>query len=214
MMIKGAVNMRKVVSFIFALVIFSGYAFADEEILFHSVPWMSNEIITRQKLEESGLICGEMHRLPFEQEDFVYLVEYVDTGFICPDYIMGLEKVTYSSDLKKLVKGKIAGYAVENLRLTFAYDGEYKLIAIKVDLLNSSYDDIKTKLTKVYGEGLEMLTDEGISSVIWKGDNDSAVVLYTQGEGLPFDLVYGRIDAVEILKNCLAPADPDDVSGL
>lgn len=66
------------------------------------------------------------------------------------------------------IKGKIAGYPIKDLILTFAYDGEYKLIAVKVELIKGNYDDLKTKLTKVYGEGEHKETEEGIWSTVWK----------------------------------------------
>ena len=135
-----------------------------------------------------------------------------DTDLVSPDKATGADEVTLTIDIA--AKGKIAGYPVNDLILTFAYDGEYKLIAVRVELIKGDYDDLKAKLNKVYGEGEHKETEEGIWSTVWKGDNNSAVVLYTLNGGIDYTLMYGRLDAADILQNCLAPADPDDVSGL
>ena len=99
--------------------------------------------------------------LTISHQDYTYLI-VDDTEFVSPDKVTGADDVTFAIDLSGEVKGKIAGYPIKDLILTFAYDGEYKLIAVKVELIKGNYDDLKTKLTKVYGEGEHKETEEGI----------------------------------------------------
>ena len=82
-----------------------------------------------------------------------------------------------------------------------------------VKLINADYESLKEKLVKKYGEGERLYDEEGLESFVWKGDNESCIVLFTKSEGIDYELVYGRLDAEEILANCLV-SDPDDVSGL
>ena len=42
---------------------------------------------------------------------------------------------TKEVDLENSVKGRIAGCPVHNLEMSFAYDGEYKLISVKIELV-------------------------------------------------------------------------------
>ena len=60
---------------------------------------------------------------------------------------------------------------------------------------------------------MKKIEDESIESNLWRGDNNSAVALYTESDGFNYVLIYGRTDAEEILSNC-SLYDPNDVSGL
>ena len=203
--------MRRIVGFvIFVLLVFE-IAAAEGDITFCNIPWLSDEATVIQTLTEAGLKRDGKGGVV--SPDYAYII-VDDTGFVSPDRSTGADDVTYAIDLSGEVKGKIGGYPVKNLILTFAYDGEYKLISVKVELIRGNYVDLKAKLIKVYGEAETIETDEGIWSTVWKGDNNSAVVLYTQSEGNSFTLMYGRLDTTEILQKCMVPADPDNVSGL
>lgn len=204
--------MKKLICLLIAVLMLFGVAVAEGDIAFSNIPWLSDEATVIQTLIEAGLV-KDGSDFTISQQDYVYLI-VSDTEFVSPDKVSGADEVTYAVDLSGSVKGKIAGYPIKNIILTFAYDGEYKLIAVKVELIKGNYDDLKAKLTKVYGEGEHKETEEGIWSTVWRGDNNSAVVLYTQSEGYDYTLMYGRLDAAEILSNCLTPAAPDDVSGL
>ena len=71
----------------------------------------------------------------------------------------------------------------------------------------------KEKLVKRYGEGERLYDEEGLEAFVWKGNSEFCIVLFTKSEGIDYELVYGRLDAEEILANCLV-SDPDDISGL
>ena len=204
--------MRKLFSIVISALLMFSFAVAEGEITFKNIPWLSDETTVIQTLTEAGLVKNGGNS-SISQEDKIYII-VDDTDFASPDRVIGADDATYAVDLTEIIKGKIADYPLKNLILTFAYDGEYKLIAVKVELIKGNYDDLKAKLTKVYGEGEHKETEEGIWSTVWKGDNNTAVLLYSDSEGLDYTLMYGRLDAAEILSNCLAPADPDDVSGL
>ena len=51
-------------------------------------------------------------------------------------------------------------------------------------------------------------------SYLWVGEDNSCVVLFNYGDEDNYELCYGRLDAADILSNCIVPTDPDDISGL
>ena len=126
---------------------------------------------------------------------------------------IGLEEQKYI--LKKSVsEGIPLSVLLKSLNLTFAYDGKYKLIAVGLSLVNASYDDIKEKLIRIHGNGeVKIDENEGIDLILWRGDNNSAILLYTLSDGMDYTLMYGRLDAEDIIMNCLE-IDPDETSGL
>lgn len=207
-------KMKKLVCIILFTVLSCTSALAGDstDILFQGIPWLSNEEVVLKLLEEKGYYrYGST--LDFTHENVSYFIAD-DTGMISPDRTMGMKDISFSVCLLEgSRRGKIAGYPVKELYLTFAYDGEYSLIAVKVELLNAPYDDLKEKITRVYGEGQVSTTEEGICSIVWKGSNNSALLLYTQSDGLDYTLMYGRLDADNILSKCLE-AEKDDISGL
>lgn len=193
------------------LIIINISALAEEEIKFSNIPWLSDDEITLKMLEESGLYRAGDHNVNLMNEECFYLItDYA--GNIVPSATRD-NPFCYSTSLKGHAKGKIAGYPVHNIILTYAYNGEYQLIYIKVELLNTSYSELKEKLTKKYGISQEQETIEGLTS-IWKGDDNSCVALFSYDDGESFELVYGRLDAEEILLNCQMKPDPDDISGI
>ncbi len=205
--------MKKIITLLLGIMIIANciYAYAESEITFLGVSWLSNEIETIQQYNDKGYICFGVTNASFTKENSTYIED--EGGFYSPVQITGRDEVCYSMNLSGLTKGKIAGYAVKRIIPTFAYDGEYKLISVKVELFNADYYDIKAKLMRVYGDGEQKVTEEGIESIVWKGSNYSAIVLYTQSEGIDFTLIYGRLDATKIINNCLQP-DSEDISGL
>lgn len=184
----------------------------DSEITFQGVPWLSDDETVARSLIEAGFLRNGT-KVDLNHENVSYLLEN-EVGFFSPDRIYGADEVTFTTALEGSVKGKIAGYSVKDLIFTFAYDGEYKLIAVNVGLIGCEYTILKEKLTKIYGEAETVETEEGIISNVWKGLNNSAILLITYSEGLDYTLMYGRLDAADILSQCLAAPDPDDVSGL
>ena len=204
--------MKKKFSLFVAMIItFFSVAYADTEIIFLNIQWLSNEETVYNDLVEAGFVRSSVNMPDLLDDDPRFINS--NSGFYTPDIIVGVENYAFCMDLKQVIKGKIAGYPINNLKLSFAYDGLYQLLSVTVDLLGATFEDLKTKLTKVYGEGEQTITDEGIESVIWKGANNTGVLLYTQSEGLDYTLMYGRLDAEEILSSCMK-TDPDDVTGL
>lgn len=204
--------MKKLISILVAVFLLFSCACA-EEIVFQNIPWLSNDSTVLQALRNAGLI-REGTALPALSNEDVTIFQENEALDYQPSTLPKLNEYSQSISLKEYVKGKIAGSPLQDINLTFAYDGEYKLITVKVTMLNTDYDSLKTKLTKVYGEGeINTVEDEGIETVIWKGDNNTGVLLYTETEGMDYQLYYGRLDAAEILAQCMS-VNPDDISGL
>jgi hypothetical protein len=204
-------KMKRISSLLLTIVIIlcNSFALADE-ISFLNIPWLSDEVYVSQTLFDKGYISekGDIYSIDSfcyikENDNSIEKVEKNDNQSTCR-----------SSKISEAARGKIAGYPISSIKLSYAYDGKCQLISAEINLIEANYSDILQKLEKVYGEGTEIETELGYKEVIWKGDNNTAVLLYTENDGLDFSLIYGRLDAEEILQNCLAPADPDDVSGL
>ncbi len=204
--------MKKLIVILVAALFLFSSAFAENDITFQGIPWLADDTTTMRMLTEAGFIRDNTLLPHFSDKKPLYFIEN-EIGHTAPDRDMEFDNITYTIDLLKAVKGKIAGYPVDNLILTFAYNGTYQLIAVKIDLAHADYNDLKAKIKRVYGEGEQKITEEGIESNLWKGENNSAILLYSQSEGLDYTLMYGRLDATEILSDCLT-LDPNDVSGL
>ena len=184
----------------------------ETEIKFLNIPWLCNETIAFKQLIDNGFLrTGAESLIPTNDGSF-YLTED-EKQHIFPTEEKEYQDVCLSFTLNGYVQGNIAGYPIKNIILSFAYNGEYKLILSKVELINAKYDDIMQKMEKVYGKGNKFETFEGIIITTWKGKDNSCVLLYNDSDGMDFDLYYGRTDAVEILDNCLQ-SDPNDVTGL
>lgn len=195
-----------------ALIFCVSIASAESEIGFNDISWLSDESDVLKALMEKGFVRQGI-TVSMSNEDCKYLVANERLGYQ-PRTNKDYEKLCFSMNLSEYAKGKVGGYPVKNMILTFAYDGSYKLISIRVELLDGKYEELKAKLTKVYGDCESFsIEDEETESNIWKGENNSAVMLYTESEGINYTLMYGRTDAVEILQKCME-YDPDDISGL
>lgn len=204
--------MKKTIAIILVAVLCISNAYAEKEVTFLGIPWMSDEDTTIKMLKEGGYIRSGVSTPILSQENMSYLVKD-ESGFIAPAKITGLENVVFMESLKEMIKGKIAGYPIKDLMLTYVYDGEYRLIAARIELYQAEYIEIKEKLKTVYGEGEEKETEEGIISISWQGDNNSAVLLYTENDGYKYTLMYGRTDVLEIITKTVEK-DPENVAGL
>lgn len=201
-------------SILLVLICLFGSASAEneQEILFLNIPWLSSDTDAVRILFEEGYVKFKMDGHIFLQEDNLFLaIDEKDN--IIPLCDNNWENFYYSLSLNDNVKGKIAGYPIKSIHLSFAYDGEYKLILASAELLNVEYLELKGKIEKVYGQGLENTTVEGYTNTVWKGKNESCILLYTEDDGLSFNLYYGRLDAVKILSDALN-IDHEDISGL
>ncbi len=201
--------MKKIVSVVFVLLLIACMALAMADVSFNSVEFLSTDDIVLNTLTEKGFVKNNTVT-DFSNEKNIYLVTNELLGFQ-PTYNPYYQDVCYSQTASGY--GRIAGYPVKGLSMTYAYDGSYRLISVKVDLIGADYATLLEKLTKVYGTAeVKAVEDEGITSNIWK-DGVAAIVLYTESDGADYILMYGRLDAEEILTNCLV-SDPDDISGL
>ena len=184
-------------------------AIAETEITFQGIPWLSNEKILIDKLNEFG-ITTSFTQLSMKQDRDAFLIIEDDTGFISPDHAFGADDVLYSLSVTGPMKGKMGGYPLKDLKFTLTQDGDFYLLAAQVNLVGATYQDIKKNLTEVYGETTEITTEEEIRYCVWKGDKNSCVLLFTYGND--YTLIYGRLDALNILKKCLNRNDPDNLN--
>ena len=205
--------MKRVILFFAVLWLLICTACAESEITFAGIPWLTNDVTAIDLLEEAGLLRANVQVIDVQEATPTYLIKS-DMGWVSPYHLLGVDEVTSCIDLSKVVRGRIAGFPIKNIKLSFAYDGDYKLIAVEVSLINAPYDSIKEKLKRVYGAGEEKKDeDEGIDVVLWHGEDESALLLYTLSDGYNYTLMYGRFDAESIIMNCMS-VDPNDVSGL
>jgi len=193
----GKTKMKKWIIILVFAILLTNIACA-EEITFCNIPWLSNEVVTMNGLKEAGLIRDGISYLSFADITPNYLIEN-EMGLVLPDHIPEYETITFSSDLSGLVKGRIVGYPIKSIKPTFAYDGEYHLIAIELLLYHAEYESLIKAFSEVYGEPNVIDIDEEFTSNIWKESDESAIVLYTQSGGLRYSLMYGRLDAKTIL---------------
>lgn len=195
--------MKKVIVILVILCLVAGNGVAEQtEVQFCNIPWLSNEITSLQMLKFANLCATDESINLIKKGKGNYIVEDSE-GIAFYHNDEGNAKITGSIVLNELARGKVAGYPVNEIELTFAYDGTFKLIATRIDLVNAKYDLLKEKLSKKYGTPVITETEEGIESIVWKGNNNSGILLYTQDKGKSYDFVYGRFDAETILQNCL-----------
>ena len=204
--------MKKLCAAVLVLFLLLGCAFAENEINFQGISWLSDEETVIRSLQEAGLVSSEYRMGMLTSENSKYIMED-ETGFVWPIMYKFYNDVCLSASLSGYAKGRIAGYPVKDLTLSFAYDGAYKLISVKVELIDGEYSDLKAKLSKVYGNGEENVNEDGITTNLWRGDNHSCVLLHTEDDGNSFELVYGRLDGIGILNECFS-VDHEDVQGL
>ena len=205
-----------VVSIVVLLCVYS--SLADGEITFNNVPWLSNEETTLKVLYDNGLIREGFSVPVFSGESGYYIIKENNLGY-CPTKNDAYKEVNQSISLAGKTKSKIGGSSVKDVLLTFANDRiDSKLICVKVVLDGESFEGISNKLKTVYGIGVDTKIEDEFETVIWTGENNSAVILFTENGGFTYDLVYGRLDSEQILKDAkdaiAVLADPDDASGL
>ena len=201
--------MRKILSVMLALFLLAIMTTAVAEVTFNSIPFLVSDDEVIAGLIEKGFVRKDTS-FALSNENGTYLVANEILGYQ-PAFNQSYSDYCFSQHISGF--GRIAGFPVKSMNLTYAYDGVYKLIALKVDMLGANYATLNEKLTKVYGSpDVRRVEEEGIVSNIWK-DGETSVVLYTENDGYDYTLIYGRTDAEEILANCLV-SDPDDVLGL
>ena len=186
-------------------------SYAETDIIFLGIPWLADEESTLNTIKESGYLQEE-YKITFSNADTVYLITD-GMDYYQPMMKQSFSDVCFSISLEGYTRGRIAGHPVKNFVFTFAYDGSAKLLSVKVELINASYHELFEKLSKRYGSSQDIITEDGITQNIWKGDNNSGIVLYTESDGNDYTLVYGYLNAEEVLTKCLE-SDPSDLAGL
>ena len=136
--------MKKVISIIVVVLLFISTASA--EVSFQKIPWLSNDETVVKALIDAGFLRGNPE-LDLTNEKAVFLTKNEDLDYQ-PTYLAEYKDYSFTATLSDNVKGKIAGYPVKNIIPTFAYDGEYRLIAIIVELINADYTSLKENSQK------------------------------------------------------------------
>ncbi len=204
---------------IFLAVIISSCSFSfaesNNEITFSKIDWLSDKSVVINKMEEY-IQYGYTFSNPTTDQGMFLRKD--DQLLARPSMAAQYTGVSFGFSLAGGIEGKIGGYSVSKITFTYAYDGSTsKLVCVKVELNGATCEDLKNKLTKVYGESETRTDDEGLQTIVWTGSDNSCVLLYSIDDGETADLIYGRLDAEEILEECtteIKTADPDDVSGL
>ena len=202
--------MRKLIILTLATILLLSCAYAESEFTFQNIPWLSDVTSVITRLSDCGFITKDRYDFVISNEKSIYIAPN-DIINYSPKIDNRYSDICLSLSLEGTICGKIAGYPVKDLIPSFAYNGGMQLISVNVCLIGATYESLENKLNKVYGEGEKIETEDGIRTSIWKSENNTAILLYS--EGLDYTLLYGRLDADEILQSCLE-ADPKDISGL
>lgn len=186
----------------------------DAEIEFNSIPWLSDQETAMDLLKDYLYPFFSVSYLGGEEGLFL---RHDDELLARPVKAKEYSDVSTCLIINS-IKKNIAGYKVEKIKLYFSNNGlATQLLCVQIDLAGSQYDDLQSKLSKVYGNGETRISEEGLETALWNGTNDSCVLLYSVDGGESADLIYGRLDAEKILNECalsLIDVDPNDLSGL
>ncbi len=228
--------MKRVISVVMAFLLVLCYTYhskaeTEKEIEFSGIPWGISITEVNNRLVEMGYSKDEaddtsLHTWPYHwQSDYRHTVK--DTG-------LSLSTSYWGDDTHK-----IAGYTVNWTTMLAYYDFDDTMVNrepskshfcqaiiefdIDFELVDRAYDDLKTKLTKLYGEPKQNIVDDEAKAFEWYGANNTVVRL-EQTNGKDYKhiyLIYGITSIDEILselRNTIVktapPADPDDLSGL
>lgn len=211
--------MKRVVAVLLALVMVCGAAIADE-ILFRGHPWGTNYQLVASELGE-----------PFDwYEEKGHLIDWMNQEW---DY--GKEpncfRVYGYPDGESF---KVAGYNVSFVTFAMLYSAEENVVlkeladtelfgaiySLVVTDSNAAYEDLKTKLTSLYGEGTEgkeKYSDDVFAT--WDGDNNTCVKLTLSSYG-DVTICYGNtnLEVISELNAALTAeqqaAIKNDLSGL
>lgn len=217
----------------FVLILLLNVSLADveQEITFNGIPWGTSITNVNQKLVELGYSNDKpdetsLHTWPYHwQSDYKHTVK--DTG-------LSLNTSYWSDDTHK-----IAGYVVgwTTMLAYYDYDDEKVNIdedkshfcqaiiqfSIEYELVDKAFEDLKSKLTTLYGSSVQAIVDDEAKAFEWYGTNNTAVRL-EQRNGKDYKyiyLIYGitNIDSIlnevrEAVVKSIPDADPNDFSGL
>lgn len=207
----------------------------DTEITFQNIPWGSDVLTVYDYVLENGLGTAPTQwnfKNLFQSSRDSFLTFGIGTYLHYDEEQESYELKSSSSEMiARLLnrwgdpeKKKIAGYDFRYIALTFMADEtKESLITIRVELdwqdTSKAYADLQQKLSSVYGEGFHAVSAEGWDYYLWKGANNTAVMLMYNQDNLK--LYYGTLDAEQWITDAEAqaetqdqPVDPDDTSGL
>ena len=210
--------------FLCAIVLWQVQA-AAEEILFRGIPWDSNIIEVRDALQEEKFPALPIERNP-DDDSSIY-----DFSPLNDAYWMYIENTVsvYNIDLNNL-DIELAGHKIKRIELFFLnsivsddlIDGSDNALKFKraeywISPKDGAecFDDLKSKLTKLYGvpkESTEILSDELISDwAMWNGDNDTGVFIkrrwarnaktHEYKMEIGFEVTYGKTDVLDEIKD-------------
>ena len=201
--------------------IFCGAAFADDkkgkEVTFLDIPWESSVEDTIALLKDKGVLSDltqtgiPTERWLFDGSQNGYLLNSKCAFKLPTEYSAVLQCADFYKDVE-LTDYEIGGYKIYEMILLFLReDGNSKLISVSVNLeVPSGYDatkdvfpNIKEKLESVYGK-LKKVSFYGYRGYSYKGNNNAGVCLQNLADaGGWITLVYGRTDAVDLLKEAM-----------
>ncbi len=225
--------MKKMLCLVLSLMLLlscSALAEEEKEITFQGVPWGSSKEETRQIWIDQGFVkpnppagsgSNGNYGFSFSAEgDLVYFSGSDDTMCCHSFKISALEVTTLASyELNKVCEFYACDRVEDGTALMMV------LVELKVSDGEAAYDDLTAKLASIYGQ-YEGLTWEDYGMVVnmWKGANNTVVVLAPDGNTGLVTLLYGTLDAEKILGEyedryqatipTPVPVDPTDTSGL
>lgn len=165
------------------------FAETDKEILFRDIPWGTSFTDVQNILSDFdwyGMSHEHMKRYPVQE---VLTDDDGDTDVFING---GINIISVPFSTKET---DVAGYTTSDINLYFAYtpdgvfskeDSQTELYGAKYEFepqnLQSMYDDIKSKLTSLYGDPDDVTNDKSWTGVKntytwWHGANDTVVVL-------------------------------------
>ena len=172
------------------------FADTDKDIQFRNLQWGMNIDEVKNSLSNLGSwMENDGYALnPWEAEDVIIYTNRSDNGWLCQCY-----------NTREL---KVAGYQVNSIYLFFCYGLSNETVALKnredselymagyelsVKDYEGTYEDLKQKMSGIYGEGIESVEYGGgayvasnnewtrynttTKTIEWKGENNTAVRL-------------------------------------
>ena len=192
------------------------YAEQNKSIIFHNIPWYSDESTTMTMLSDILRPGFDYPHYSYESGIIIQKDEMLNGK---PISTKEYSDVILTMSLSSEIQGKIAGYRIKKMVFTYAYDGiSAKLICVNIELYGSSFDDLASKLCCVYGKGIKGFDDSGLLTMMWTGSEDSCVLLYSVDNGDTADIIYGCLNAEQMIQDIdnitTDEIDVNDISGL
>ncbi len=226
--------MKRVVTVLLVLVMMCGVALADE-ILFRGIPWGANIIDAESVIDaipDCDIYYVDEYNMPYWEKHSALSIGLDASSDYNTGYMMAVMSMGWISP-DAFQEFKVGGHTVEYMNLYFRFgltdegisrdkeDSVLILAEYDFDSLDyaGAYDDLKAKLTSLYGEGKETVEEsEGMGwsedgefekfgvvrrVTVWDGDNNTSVKLESSTSTLPVEddmwnhymnLAYGKTD--------------------